>query len=104
MDDVFIKKFVKIYDLQDAGRFYANVTAMLSAMDEEFPKLLQTNMKEHFMQKGFTERLIDEMAEAAVVTNYGQDTNIQSFVGAVSLAGIGCNLWSIKNGNKEVYY
>lgn len=97
-----IGEFEKIYELQDAGESFANITALISAVNEEFPKWLQMSMKDRLLQMGYTKRLIDELAEATVVVNYGQDTDIQSFVGLVSLAGAGTELWSVKGGNKEV--
>jgi len=99
-----IKDFMKIYDLQDAGQSFANVTALLSAMNKDFPKLLQMCTREYFLRNGFTEKLIDELVQVASVVNYGQEVEkIQSFVGSISLAGT-TDLWSIKGGNKEVIY
>ncbi|XP_032672865.1 prenylcysteine oxidase-like isoform X2 [Odontomachus brunneus] len=97
-----ITNFEKIYELQDAGKYFANITALISAVNEEFPKWLQIPMKDHLLHMGYTDRLIDELAEAIVVVNYGQDTDIQSFVGLVSLAAVGSELWAVKGGNKEV--
>lgn len=97
-----LSDFVKIYDLQDAGQSFANVTALLSAMNKDFPKLLHTPMREHMLQNGFTKRLINELVQVATVVDYGQDVDIQSFVASVSLAGTSGGLWSIKGGNKGV--
>ncbi|KAL0108851.1 hypothetical protein PUN28_014163 [Cardiocondyla obscurior] len=96
-----IEDFLKIYDLQDAGQSFANVTALLSAMNKDFPQLLQISTKEYFSRMGFSENLIDELVEAATVVNYGQDVDIQSFVGSIALAANG-ELWSVKGGNKKV--
>ncbi|CAL1682199.1 unnamed protein product [Lasius platythorax] len=101
VDDI-VKDFGKIYDLQDDGKSFVNVTELLSAMNEEFPRLLQVSLKDYLLQKGFTERLINEVVEATTVVNYGQDVDIQSFVGLISLAGAGVDLWSVKGGNKRV--
>lgn len=73
-------------------------------MNKEFPRLLQLSVKDHLSHMGFTERLIDEIVQATTVVNYGQDVNIQSFVGLISLAGADRNLWSVKGGNKAVMY
>lgn len=75
---------------------------MLSAVIEEFPKLSQTSTKDYFLSMGLGERVIDELVEAVVTTNYNQDTDIQSFVSLVSLAGASKDLWSVKGGNKGV--
>lgn len=53
---------------------------------------------------GFTEQLIDELVHAVNVVNYCQEIDIQSFVSLVSLAAATGDLWSVKNGNKEVIY
>lgn len=96
-----IEDFVKIYNLQDAGQSYANVTALLSIMNKDFPKLLQISTKEYLSHMGFSEKLINELVQVATVVNYGQEVDIQSFVGSISLAASG-DLWSVKGGNKKV--
>lgn len=78
------------------------MTALLSAMNKEFPRLLQTSIRDYLLHLGFTERLIDELVQSTITVNYGQDVNIHSFVGFVSLAGAGVELWSVKGGNKKV--
>lgn len=101
--DKTLEDFVKIYALQDAGKSFGNINALLSAMNKDFPKLLKISLKDQLLRNGFTQRLIDELAQAATVINYGQETTVmQSFVGLVALAGIDGNLWSIKGGNKQV--
>lgn len=94
--------FERIYDLQESGKSFLNVTALLAAMNENFPKMLQTSMKAHFLEQGYSETFIEELMKATVIVNYGQDTNIHSFVGCVSLAAVGSDLWSVKGGNKKV--
>lgn len=97
-----ISDFGKIYDLQDAGISFANVTGLLTALNGDFPNLLQTPIKKHLLSLGYREPLIDDLVKATLVVNYGQDTDVQSFVGCVSLAGAGYDLWSVKGGNKKV--
>ncbi|KAG5347544.1 PCYXL protein, partial [Acromyrmex charruanus] len=97
-----IEDFVKIYDLQDAGQSFANVTTLLSAMNKDFPKLLKTSTKEYLLHKGCTEKMINELVQVATVVNYGQEVDIQSFVGSIAVAGMDGGLWSIKGGNKGV--
>ncbi|KAM0734006.1 Prenylcysteine oxidase 1 [Formica fusca] len=101
IDDI-LEDFEKIYNLQDDGKSFVNVTALLSAMNKDFPKSLQLSIKDYLSHMGFTERLINEIVQATIVTNYGQDVNIQSFVGLISIAGAGVDLWSVKGGNKGV--
>jgi len=71
-------------------------------MNTEFPKLLQISITDQLLQTGFTKKLIDELVQTAIVVNYGQETNIQSFVSLVALAGADTDLWSVKGGNKAV--
>ncbi|XP_071555111.1 prenylcysteine oxidase 1 [Temnothorax nylanderi] len=97
-----IEDFTKIYDLQDAGHSFTNIEALLSAMNKDFPKLLHMSTKEYFLRMDYSEKLINELVESATVVNYGQDvTDIQSFVGSISVAASG-DLWSVKGGNKKV--
>ena len=97
-----LKDFTSIYDLQDAGKSFRNVTSLLAAMNPEFPKLLQISMKDHLSNMGYSEKLISELVKAPIVANYGQDIDVHSFVGCVALAGASSNLWSVKGGNKQV--
>ncbi|XP_043278149.1 prenylcysteine oxidase-like [Venturia canescens] len=97
-----LEDFSKIYQLHDQGIAFKNVTALLSALNVEFPKMLQISTQEYLTKAGFSPRLINELVEATLVVNYGQNTNVQSFVGCVSVAGAGADLWSVKGGNKDV--
>lgn len=81
---------------------FENVTSLLAAMNSEFPDYLIESIKNNLLNKGISEKLIDELVQATLVVNYGQETNVHSFVGYVSLAGAGANLWSVKGGNKLV--
>lgn len=74
---------------------------MLS-INTEFPKLVQKSIKNELLDLGYSEKIINEIVKTTLVVNYGQDINIHSFVGFVSLAGAGFNLWSVKGGNKKV--
>lgn len=100
--DSILSDFVKIYDLQNEGYYFTNVTSMLAAMNEEFPKLLQVPFKDHLLHLGYSEKLIDELVEAPLLVDYGQTTNIHSFVGLVTLSAASGNLWAVKGGNKKV--
>nr|XP_003700702.1 PREDICTED: prenylcysteine oxidase-like isoform X1 [Megachile rotundata] len=97
-----LNNFEKVYDLQDAGFTFMNITSLLSAMNAEFPKSLQVSIKSELLNLGYSEKLIDEIVQTTLVVNYGQDINVHSFVGFVSLAGAGSNFWSVKGGNKKV--
>lgn len=98
---------MRIYDLQDANRSFNNVTSLLAAINKDFPQLLQISAKDHLLHMGFSEKLIDELVQAGILANYGEDVNIQSFVSLVSLAAAmpsDGSLWSVKGGNYLVIY
>ncbi|XP_003484501.1 prenylcysteine oxidase isoform X1 [Bombus impatiens] len=97
-----INNFEKIYHLQDNGEVFTNISSLLLSMNPEFPKLLEKSIKSEILNLGYSEKLINELVKTTLVVNYGQDTNVHSFVGFVSLAGAGFNLWSVKGGNKKV--
>ncbi|XP_076162493.1 prenylcysteine oxidase 1-like [Ptiloglossa arizonensis] len=97
-----VNNFAKIYSLQDAGKSFENITSFLTVMNAEYPKLLQVSIKKHLLNIGYSEKIIDEIVKASLVVNYGQDTNVHSFIACVSLAGAGFDLWSVKGGNKKV--
>ncbi|XP_066597597.1 prenylcysteine oxidase 1-like [Prorops nasuta] len=94
--------FEKIYDLQDKGIPFLNTTSLLSAMNKDFIRLMQLPIKDHLLSLDYGEKLINELVQAIMVVNYGQETNIHSFVGAVAIAGADTGLWSVKGGNKKV--
>lgn len=94
--------FAKIYELQDNGASFTNVIELLKAMNPEFPKLLHISIKDHLLDMGYSEKVIDELVRATLLVNYGQNTDVHSFVGCVSLLGAGAGLWAVKGGNKMV--
>ncbi|XP_043528164.1 prenylcysteine oxidase-like [Frieseomelitta varia] len=97
-----INDFEKIYHLQNNGEAFVNISNLLLSVNTGFSKLLKKSIKNELLDLGYSEKLIDELVKTTLVVNYGQDTNIHSFVGFVSLAGAGSNLWSVKGGNKKV--
>ena len=97
-----INDFEKIYHLQNNGEAFVNISSLLLSVNTGFSKLLKKSIKNELLELGYSEKLIDELVKTTLVVNYGQDTNIHSFVGFVSLAGAGSNLWSVKGGNKKV--
>ncbi|XP_039303529.1 prenylcysteine oxidase-like [Solenopsis invicta] len=98
-----MEDIAKIYDLQDAGHSFANATALLSVINKDFPKLLQTSTREYPLRQGFKKILIDGLVQAITVAVYGVEVqNIQSFVGRISVAVVCADLWSVKGGNKKV--
>ncbi len=50
-----------------------------------------------------SKQLVDELAMAAVNTNYGQKPDgVHAMVGSVALAGAEGNLWTVEGGNRKV--
>ncbi|KAL6257655.1 hypothetical protein P5V15_011233 [Pogonomyrmex californicus] len=96
-----MEDFLKIYDLQDAGQSFANVTELLSAMNKDFPNLLQISIRDKLLHVGFTERLINELEQASIVGNFGQEVDVHSFLGFISWAA-SSDAWAVKGGNKRV--
>ena len=68
-------------------------------MGEPFISAHRTSLLE---QQGFNKRLIDELASIATLTNYGQTTEMSTFVGMISLAGFTKDMWSVRTGNWQV--
>ncbi|XP_014817721.1 PREDICTED: prenylcysteine oxidase-like [Calidris pugnax] len=64
--------------------------------------MLNRSIEEALQKAGFSQKFIDEVVCPAMRVNYGQGVTINSFVGAVSLAGVESGLWSVKGGNKLV--
>ncbi|XP_011301154.1 prenylcysteine oxidase [Fopius arisanus] len=100
--DSILDDFDKIYKLHDDGHGFLNVTDFLAAMNPRFPEMLQVSIRDHLTNLGYSNRLIDELVQSTLVVNYGQETDVHSFVGCVSVTGAGSSLWSIKGGNKRV--
>uniref|UniRef100_A0ABD2WI66 Prenylcysteine lyase domain-containing protein n=1 Tax=Trichogramma kaykai TaxID=54128 RepID=A0ABD2WI66_9HYME len=94
--------FERIYDFQNKGIGFDNVTALVQAMNPDFINLLQTPMEKHLTNLGYSSKLIKELVEATLVVNYGQDIDVHSFVASVSIAGAGFDLWSVKGAVKKV--
>ncbi|XP_044577912.1 prenylcysteine oxidase-like [Cotesia glomerata] len=94
--------FDHIYDLQEAGIGFENISSLLSGMNHKFPEMLEISSKDFLLSQGYSHKLINELVEATLAVNYGQDTDVHSFVGFVSVAGAGSSLWSVKGGNKKV--
>lgn len=72
----------------------------MDAMSPEINNLTKTSHKDYMFNNGFSKKFIQELAQAIDLVNYGQDVSIPAFVGSVSLAGAGAQLWAIEGGNK----
>ena len=101
-----LKKFKRIYTLQEQGESYASVPDMLRAMDNggnSVVDLTKVSAREHFTQLGWSQRVIDELITGAMRMNYGQSCEVNSFCTYVSLAGMEeASLWSVQGGNWQI--
>ena len=62
----------------------------------------QISTKNLLAKEKFSEKIINQLANVSTLANYGQDINVNGFVGLVSLAAISTELWCVKTGNKQV--
>lgn len=100
--ETILNDFDRIYDYHDNNQSFKNLTSFLASMNIKYPEMLLESTQNHFKNLGYSDKFIDEMLKVSLVVNYGQETDVQSFVGCVSAAGAGASLWSIKGGNKQV--
>ncbi|GAB6028447.1 Prenylcysteine oxidase-like [Chamberlinius hualienensis] len=101
MDDT-LKKFSKIYELQEKGYAYSTVDQLLTAMSPNFLNSTQISIRQVLKKLQFSDKFIDELLMAITRVNYGQTPDVNGFVGLVALAGATPNLWSVEGGNHLV--
>ncbi|XP_013406982.1 prenylcysteine oxidase isoform X2 [Lingula anatina] len=97
-----LSKFSRIYDLQDQGMAFTSTSGLLKAMSPKFEEMTHISTKAALSEAGFSEKFIKELVGGALMSNYGQTTNVQGFVGSVSIAGAEPGLWSVEGGNNRV--
>ncbi|RNA08442.1 prenylcysteine oxidase-like [Brachionus plicatilis] len=98
----FINDFSKIYGLQDKGFVFTNFEEFLTKINPELYKASQKSLEATLREQKFNDRIINQLASIACLTNYGQSIEIDGFVGSVSLAGLVDDLWAVKTGNRSV--
>ncbi|XP_063214770.1 prenylcysteine oxidase 1 [Chroicocephalus ridibundus] len=102
VEDV-LEKFMRIYRYQTHDYAFSSNERLLHALGgTDFTRMLNQTIDEAMQRAGFSQKFINEVVCPAMRVNYGQGVNINSFVGAVSLAGVESGLWSVKGGNKLV--
>ncbi|XP_067388457.1 prenylcysteine oxidase 1 [Emydura macquarii macquarii] len=98
-----LDKFMRIYRYQSHDYAFSSTEGLLHALGgNDFIQMLNQTIDETMQKAGFSQKFINEVVTPAMRINYGQGTNINGFVGAVSLAGVNSELWSVKGGNKLV--
>lgn len=74
----------------------------MTKLNPKLYEISQRSLVKTLREQNFNDRIINELASIACLTNYGQSIEIDGFVGSVSLAGLIDDLWSVKTGNKSV--
>ncbi|KAM6235167.1 prenylcysteine oxidase 1 [Porphyrio hochstetteri] len=98
-----LDKFMRIYRYQTHDYAFSSNEQLLHALGgSDFTQMLNQTIDEAMQKAGFSHKFITEVVCPAMRVNYGQGVNINSFVGAVSLASVESGLWSVKGGNKLV--
>lgn len=92
--------FLKYYKPFEFRPAFETVEEMLKWA--ELYNLTQRTLAEELVDSGVSERLIQELVTVITRVNYGQSVSISGLAGAVSLAGSGGGLWSIKEGNWQM--
>lgn len=89
--------------MQENEQAFEQVDELLAAVS---PYLLNLTKKSYIdvleNEFGFSSAFVHEIAQAITLVNYGQSVRIPGFVGLVSFAGSGSELWSVEGGNKQI--
>lgn len=102
VEDIF-DKFMRIYRYQSHDYAFSSVENLLHSLGgDDFLGLFNQTLLETLQKAGFSEKFLDEMVAPINRVNYGQGTDLNGFVGAVSLACTDSGLWAVEGGNKLV--
>ena len=75
---------MSIYEIQDKGASFETVPDLLKVLGgDSFIKLTRETAKEALLNKGISEKIIDELATAVTRCNYGQDMGVNAFTGTL---------------------
>ena len=72
--------YFSIYETQENGQAFTTVENLLESMSPHFVKMLEHSCVDDLRKYGFGETFINELAEGALRTNYGQTNKIHAFV------------------------
>ncbi|KAM8784666.1 prenylcysteine oxidase 1 [Rhynchonycteris naso] len=98
-----LDKFMRIYRYQSHDYAFSSVESLLHSLGgDDFLGLLNRTLLETLQKAGFSEKFLDEIVAPVMWVNYGQSTDLNGFVGAVSLTGTDSGLWAVEGGNKLV--
>ncbi|XP_031323079.1 prenylcysteine oxidase 1 [Camelus dromedarius] len=98
-----LDKFMRIYRYQSHDYAFSSVEKLLHSLGgDDFLALFNRSLLETLQKAGFSEKFLDEIITPVMRVNYGQNMNINGFVGAVSMSATDPGLWAVKGGNKLV--
>lgn len=102
---VFLKHFIKIYQLQDNGEAYDHPEELLKAVElhtytqESAKEIVQAQFGKYYGEKRFE----TEMQASINRVNYNQTNDINAFAGLVSyLPAADSNLFNLEDGNNAL--
>lgn len=98
--EAMINKFLRYYEDFESRPIFESVETMLKWAGL-YDLTTQTLGKE-LVEVGLSPSLVQELVTVITRINYGQSVNISGLAGAVSLAGSGGGLWSVKGGNWQM--
>lgn len=95
-----VDRFLKYYENSEARPVFDSVDEMLKWAG--LHNLTTRTLQEELVDVGLSPLLIQELVTVITRINYGQSVSMSGLAGAVSLAGSGGGLWSIKGGNWQI--
>ena len=97
-----VKKFDRIYELQDQNRSFSSPTELLMALG--LFNLTQVSAYDYFSQLGVGDLFTKELIDGASRCNYNQAGNVNSFTDLISLAGAGVagHVFGLANGTQDI--
>ncbi|XP_034367621.1 prenylcysteine oxidase 1 isoform X1 [Arvicanthis niloticus] len=98
-----LDKFMRIYRYQSHDYAFSSVEKLMHAIGgDDYVKLLNQTLRDNLRKAGFSETFLNEMIAPVMKVNFGQSTDLNAFVGAVSMTAADSNLWAVEGGNKIV--
>lgn len=97
-----LAQFKIIYTLQANRISFDTPTDMFERIG--LGSYLNQTIRDKLLDYDIPELIIDEIVAGVMRNNYGQDTNVNAFVGLVSMAGNSDELWAVKGGNQKLVH
>ncbi|XP_073058029.1 farnesylcysteine lyase-like [Primulina eburnea] len=98
--EAIINKFLRYYEDFESRPIFESVETMLKWAG--LYDLTTRTLGKELVEVGLSPSLVQELVTVITRINYGQSANISGLAGAVSLAGSGGGLWSVKGGNWQM--